>query len=122
MSKFTSQYPQREVLTTVTIANGARITDFYLGGQCLVGVYFPATMTNASFNLLKSLDGGATYKDVVSNLGSGGSSQIVIDTEVDKVVMLQPADCYALSGWIRLYGNTSNEAAARTLIIVSRAI
>ena len=117
MSLAVGQYPLNEIQTSVTVADSARTGTFFLNGSKLTGIVFPASVTNASFDIQKSLD-GVTYVDCYN---SAGIKLNVIATD-SSYVYIYPEDAFALQGYIRLYGVTGNESGSKVLTILSRPL
>lgn len=109
-------FQPNQLFLDATITSGTDEVAFNTLGTTLSEVVFPATMTNTAFDIQKSYDNGANYKDVYNSAGV----KITV-TVVDGCAKLDPSDSYNLSGFLKLKG-ASNEGAERALIIVVKPL
>jgi hypothetical protein len=103
--------------TTTTIANGADVSgaiESLGGGAHLVGVLFPDTMTNTTLTIQAQI--GGAWRDVFDDIGVAATI-----TVVNGLAIFPPWIAYGFPVALRLKG-ASNEGAARTLRILSRAV
>lgn len=104
--------------TEVTIADGASVSGAVnMNGGKLIGIEFPASMTNSSFNVQVS-DTGAdgTWKDVYDN--SGIRLSVVVRT--NSIVYFFPFDVASFRKFVRLSGGA--ETGAKTLNFLVRPL
>ena len=115
MNNLTSFQPnQNQIDATILISTDIVSLETY--GTTLSEVVFPATMSNTAFDIQKSYDNGATYRDVFNRQGLKLSI-----TVVNGSAKLDPSDGYNLSGMLRLKGAIV-EVAARALILVTKPL
>lgn len=100
---------------SVTIANGATTSSAVpLGDMLPVAITFPATLTNTSFTLQGSTDGGTTYANIYLSTGTAYGVTVTASASIP----LTPIDFSGFSH-VRMIGG-SNEGGARTITIVLR--
>lgn len=109
-----AQYSKNIIATSVVIANGTGTATANLLGTKLIGVIFPATMTNTAFDIEFSLD-GSTYYDVHNQAGTKQTLAVA-----NGLVSIPIDLSYLLEGFIRLNG--SNEGAERTVTFLSKPL
>jgi hypothetical protein len=103
--------------TNTTIASGADVSGAIAnpgGNAHLIGVLFPATMTNTAVTIQVEL--GGAWRDVYDELGV-----IATITVVDGLAIFPPWIAYGFPNALRLKGAVT-EGAERTITIISRPL
>lgn len=106
----------RNTKQTVTIANGAAVSDaVFIGGALVSGVLMPDTWTAAGLTFQGSVD-GTNFYDIQTS-----SAELSATAAVDQVIMIDPVNFYGLE-WIKVRSGTAgtpvNQAAARVLTLI----
>lgn len=105
---------QNVIRKPATILNGATIsTPMYIGGQMIVGIDCPLTLSSTTVGFLNSIDGGKTWKSV-ENENDGLQYSVMV--EGGKYVHINPP----LTGldMVRLQAGAT-EAADRVLTVIA---
>lgn len=103
---------------TVTIANGASLSDAaHIGAATLVGIQLP-TFTNASLSFQGSAD-GVTYVEVVD----ASANAVAYAASTGAVYLKAPADLAGVP-YLKVRSGTSgapvNQGAARTISLITK--
>ncbi len=100
-------------------ASGATSASADLNGAKLIGIAYPSGMTNTSISLRKRVSG--TFYPMTDNFGTALS--VTVATGSAQFAYFNPADVASLEGGVQFVGAaTGGEAAARSLILVLRAL
>jgi acyl-coenzyme A synthetase/AMP-(fatty) acid ligase len=125
MADATRPYQDMGEEVTVTIANGAALSDgISLKGKTVVGLLMPATWTAAaaSFAVLRT---GSTYVPLYNQSGEVVVSASVISASEARWIALNPNDFLGVVGIkVRsgINGTTVNQGGARVVTLIIRAI
>ena len=110
-------FPGRVSFHEVVIPAGVAVSNgMGVGAGVICGVLFPSAISGTNYNIQTSLDEGATFFDVCSEI----ACPIIITPTVSKYHRVVPQD-YAGVNYLRIQSDT-NEVAEITLTIAIRAI
>lgn len=110
------------VAMPVTIANGTSLSNAQrFDGTTLVGIVMPSSWTAANLTFQVSHDSGTTW----NNLYDQSGNEVTVTAAVSRFITLDPASFGGLS-YIKVRSGPAatavNQAADRTVVLVSRAI
>lgn len=116
--EFTRFYPETRA---VTIDAGSALSAAVdLDGVALVGIQMPASWTAANLTFQVSAD-GVTYADLYNQSGS----EVVVTAAANRYIALDPTLFQGIRR-LKIRSGTSgtpvNQAASRTLLLVTRAL
>jgi len=106
---------------TATINSGASLSAaIELKGEALIGIIIPASWTTANLTFQGSVD-GTNYSNIYDDLGT----EVTVQASASRHIRLIPTNWIGYTH-IKLRSGTSgtpvNQAAARTITLVTRAV
>ena len=110
---------RKPIVQTLTIANGARISDHLRVGEAVLGGFrTPSILTNTSFNFNVCDTPKGTYRPLYDSAGN----IVVVTVTVDRAYTLtaNEADAIAPWGYLKFYGAVENEAQAVSIVTTKK--